>query len=592
MIGRSRLIVTIPNPNLAFSAAQDFQRARRRAALKEVMARLTGKSISLLSYEDVRKKLRAQPSGTRVLKDIPLDAIIGSVGRYTDFTRDFLPLKDMNQDRWVRIKSAINDPRGIPPIDVYQIGEAYFVMDGNHRVSVARQMGMTQIQAYVTELRTRVPLNPEVKPGELIIKARYAEFLEHTHLDELYPGADLSVTLPGRFSMLEEHIQTHRYFMGIEQNREIPYEHAVSHWYDNIYMPVVEVIRERGLLRDFPERTETDLYLWIMEHRAALEEEMGWEVETSRAANDLLEQYGNNHENPITQLGGKILEAIVPDELESGPPPGEWRRLKQSEDASVENADQLFKDLLVPISGGKYGWRALDQALVIAQREKSRILGLHVVSNKGELEETYLESIRDQFELRCQQAGVLYKLSTTAGSVSNQICQRSRFSDLIVISLVYPPGDQLFSRLSSGFGSIIRHCPRPIMAVPGDTTTLANALLAFDGSSKSEEALYLATYLAGKWKISLSVITVIDNGRITNKTLKRAQKYIEKHGVSAKFLISKGIVAEEIMKVAETHQIDLLIMGGYGATPVMEVVLGSTVDQVLRESHRPVLICR
>ncbi len=592
MIERLSLTVTIPNPNLAFSAAQDFQRARRKAALKEIMARLTGKSIGLLSYEDVRKKLRAHPSGTRVLQDIPLDAIAGSVGRYNDFTRDFLPLKDMNQDRWVRIKSAISDLRGVPPIEVYQIGEVYFVMDGNHRVSVARQMGVPQIQAYVTELKTRVPLSPEVKPEELIIKARYAEFLEHTRLDELRPGADLSVTLPGKYRVLEEHIRTHRYFMGNEQKREIPYEQAVSHWYDNVYMPVVEVIRERGLLKDFPERTETDLYLWIMEHRAALEEEIGWEVKTSMAASDLLEQYGSNHENLVTRLGGKILEAIVPDELEPGPPPGEWRRIKQTEETSIEIDGQLFKDLLVPVSGEKHSWRALDQALIIAQREKARLLGLHVVSSKDDLDATYLEAIQEQFELRCQQAGVPGKLSVAAGAVSNQICQRSRFSDLIVVSLDYPPAAQPLSRLSSGFGSIIRRCPRPIMAVPGEPTSLNRALLAFDGSPKAEEALYLATYLAGKWRISLSVITVLDNGKVTHKTLKRAQKYIEAHGVPAKYLKSKGIVAEEIMKAAEAQQIDLLIMGGYGAAPVMEVVLGSSVDQVLRESRRPILICR
>ena len=163
---------------------------------------------------------------------------------------------------------------------------------------------------------------------------------------------------------------------------------------------------------------------------------------------------------------------------------------------------------------------------------------------------------------------------------------------MIVVGLAYPPADQPLSRLSSGFGSIVRRCPRPILAVPGEPTPLNRALLSFDGSPKAEEALYLATYLAGKWHISLSVLTVLNSGKVNNKTLKQAQNYIETHAVSAEYIKRKGSVAEEIMKAAEDQEIDFLIMGGYGAAPVMEVVLGSSVDQVLRESHRPVLICR
>ncbi|NIN69700.1 MAG: transcriptional regulator, partial [Anaerolineae bacterium] len=72
-------------------------------------------------------------------------------------------------------------------------------------------------------------------------------FLEHTRLDKLRPEADLSLTVPGRYGTLEEHIEVHRYFMGLEQQREIPYEEAVTHWYDTVYLPVVEVIQERGI---------------------------------------------------------------------------------------------------------------------------------------------------------------------------------------------------------------------------------------------------------------------------------------------------------------------------------------------------------
>src|SRR5690606_41196661 len=112
--------------------------------------------------------------------------------------------------------------------------------DGNHRVSVARSMGATHIQAYVTEVRTRVPLTPDIKPDDLIIKAEYADFLEKTRLDELRPEANLQVTVPGKYEILLEHIAVHRYFMGIDFDREIPYKEAVAHWYDEVYMPLVD----------------------------------------------------------------------------------------------------------------------------------------------------------------------------------------------------------------------------------------------------------------------------------------------------------------------------------------------------------------
>jgi hypothetical protein len=168
------------------SAVHDFWRARRQAGMEEVMARLTGKSADLLSYDEVRKKLRVGPGGRRTLRDIPLDAIVGSVGRYHDFTRSFLPRLD-HADRWARVKLAVTSMAGVPPIEVYQIGETYFVQDGHHRVSVARDLEATHIQAYVREVRSRVPLSPDAEADELILKGEYADFLQRTHFDELRP---------------------------------------------------------------------------------------------------------------------------------------------------------------------------------------------------------------------------------------------------------------------------------------------------------------------------------------------------------------------------------------------------------------------
>jgi len=232
-------------------ARYDFARARRQGIRERILGRLGGSSADLLSYEDVREQLRARSSTYVGLRHIPLESITGSVGRTSDFTRNFLPRNMEDETRWTRVEVAMLSPGGVPPIEVYQIGDVYFVLDGNHRVSVARRLGSTHIDAYVTRVHTDVPLSPDVQPDDMILKAEYAEFLDHTGIKGLRPVADLSTSVPGQHPLLEEHIDVHRYYMGIDEQRPIPYPEAVAHWYDAVYMPVVRVIRSQHLLDDF-----------------------------------------------------------------------------------------------------------------------------------------------------------------------------------------------------------------------------------------------------------------------------------------------------------------------------------------------------
>ena len=184
-------------------AKQDFQRARQRAILQELAAQLTGKSVNLLVYEEVRQRLNAVEGAARERKNIPLAAIIGSVGRYTDFNREFLPLRNEDRERWARVKLVMEDLRALPPIEVYQVGEAYFVVDGNHRVSIARQLGAIEIEAYVRPVQTRVSLPANASQEDLILLSEYAQFLHQTRLDEHRPHANLRLTAVGQRS--EEH---------------------------------------------------------------------------------------------------------------------------------------------------------------------------------------------------------------------------------------------------------------------------------------------------------------------------------------------------------------------------------------------------
>jgi nucleotide-binding universal stress UspA family protein len=568
---------------LAFAGAiQDFRRARRQAVMQQVLSRLAGRSDDALSYEEVRQALKIEGRKPPKLQDIPLDAIVGSVGRYTDFTRSFLPKQSVSEERWAGVKVAATGLIGLPPIDVYQIGEAYFVADGNHRVSVARELGASHIEAYVTELQTNVALTPDDRPDDVILKAEYAAFLERTRLKEVRPEADLRVTVPGRLHDLEEHIQVHRYYMGLEQRRNIPYREAVAGWYDTVYWPVVRVIRERGILRDFPERTETDLYVWAAKYRAELMAELGWEVAPVLAAADLPSQADSGVRRAVATLGERVLGAVGEDQ------PGRRRR----ERSTVRQDDRLFTEVLVPLSGEVDGWPALEQALAIAQREGSQIRGLHVVPAGAESESDRGQAMRAEFARRCNEAGVSGQLVLAHGRVRDQICKRAWWTDLVVLSLKHPPPPQVMAKLSSGFRTILRRCAGPVLAVPGAISALHHPLLAYDGSAKAQEGLFVATYLAGRWHLPLTVVMVLEGGHASMEAGAQAREYLTSRGIVATFVQEEGPVAEAILRTAGVHDNDLIITGGYGRSPLLEVALGSAVDHLLRTSRWPVLICQ
>jgi nucleotide-binding universal stress UspA family protein len=553
------------NPLNYRDALQDFNDARRKAAMQEVLARLTGKSNELLSYEEVAKKLKLNVRTERGVHEIPVKAIVGSVGRYTEFTRSFLPRKNKDQERWARVKSVIDDPwgAGLPPIEVYKVGEVYFVLDGNHRVSVARQEGFEFIEAHIIEVRTDIPVTPDLQPDDLIIKSEYAGFLEQTDLTRLRPGVDLSVTVPGQYGKLLEHIQVHRYFMGIDFQRDISYPEAVGHWYDAVYLPIVEPIRERGLLRWFPGRTETDMYLWVSEYRAALESELGWSIRPEAAAAELA-----TRKNPESNLSDT----------------GSWRITKMFD----RYTDRLFRDILVSITGTMESWQALEQAILVAQSEEAVLHGLHVIPRRAKVDERGTQEIQARFNRRCQEANVKGNLAIVKGDIPRQVCERALLTDLVVLNVSHPPLPGL-SGLNSGLRSIIWRSARPILTVPGKVSKMDKALLAFDGSPKSREALFVATYLAEKWKTDLTVLTVAKDAAPSVQDYVRS--YLDLHEIQADIIMKKG-PHEIIMKVIKEHQINLVLMGGYSGSAWKEVIVGSMVNLLLRKADCPLLICR
>ena len=388
--------------------------------------------------------------------------------------------------------------------------------------------------------------------------------------------------------MIEEHIAVHRYFMGIEQQREIPEPEAIADWYDNVYMPVVNIIRERGLLFDFPERTETDMYLWIADHRAALEEELKSQVEVTSVASDLADQFSQQPSRVIARIGSKLVRAIVPSSLAPGPSPGKWRQ----DILSSHRMDRLFNDILVPINGREDGWYGLEQAFIFARREGANINGLFVTQSGAEAESPSSTEIANQFTHRCEGAQFNCELQTKTGNVVSTICDRARWNDLVIMNLTYPPASSPAARWSSGVRNLIQRCPRPILFTPQTTRFLEHALLAYDGSFKSQEALFIASYLAAKWQIRLSVITVGDSADIKN-IQGDAKRYLLDHQVNADYFLAAGQKGPTvILQYADQLDIDLLIIGGYSRNPLLEVIQGGDVDHLLRHTRTPLIVCR
>ena len=284
-------------------AQVDFHTARRKAFWREVFSFLGGRPNRLLSWREVCDKLGVRGQIYRGMQTIPLDRIIGSVGRYLDFDRAFLPTQGITADRWRSIARAHYDDISLPPVKLYKIGDAYFVLDGNHRISVARERGVAFVDAEVIEAAARVPVTAQMDAGDLEIKGEYTRFLEQTRLDELRPDQQVEFTIGGGYEQLLEHIAVHRYFMGLEQQHFIPEDEAVCDWYDDVYTPLVRITREQDVLADFPHRTEADLYLWIMDHQHYLRERFGPGVETARATEHFVDHY-------TTRLLRRILHAV------------------------------------------------------------------------------------------------------------------------------------------------------------------------------------------------------------------------------------------------------------------------------------------
>ncbi|HKY53210.1 MAG TPA: universal stress protein, partial [Anaerolineales bacterium] len=370
-------------------------------------------------------------------------------------------------------------------------------------------------------------------------------------------------SIPGQYEKLMAQIYLQKFIMVEDQKLNASLQDAVESWYDNLYIPLAETIRDRGLLRLFPGRTITDLYIWIAENRSELEKELGWEIQSDIAATDL------------------ILERSTQSES------GSWRKAR----TAARYTDHLFMDILVPLSGDTESWDALEQAIVIAEREGAKVHGLHVVDSKEKMQSQNALAIQSQFRQRCAEENVAGNLVIESGDITRKISERATMTDLIVLKIVHPPMGGI-STLRSPFRTILANSPRPMLGVPGKATQFKNALLAYDGSERAKEALFVATYLAEMWKTELIVFTALDGVRVKPDVQDYVKRYLEIHEVEADYILTEQDAKASLKNTIEVRQADLVLMGTYGRSMIREVVVGSTVDYILRESSIPIFICR
>ncbi len=189
------------------------------------------------------------------VQTIALENITGSVGKYYDFDSRFRPKKHVSGKRFMDIKRAMREGASLPPVNLYQIRDDYYVLDGNHRVAAAKELGWTDIKGKVIEL-----LSGQNTMDNLLYIERN-KFFEKTGLT-----GKIDLSEVGKYNFLEKQIKKHQLYLASQSGRDCDFEKAAKDWYNTIYVPMTSIIGNGGLIKYFPGRTVADLYTYIAYH--------------------------------------------------------------------------------------------------------------------------------------------------------------------------------------------------------------------------------------------------------------------------------------------------------------------------------------
>lgn len=292
--------------------SDDFNRARNKARFTNIFNIISPEKKELLSYYDVKNMAKPQSETYRGMKVVNIDKIIGSEGRYKDFSKAFLPRKEHLRHRWENIDRAHLSDIILPPISLFQIGEVYFVRDGNHRVSVAKTQGIIAIDAEVVELTTKIKIEAHMTKSDLrqeVLKYEREQMLESSGLGNMIDMDKIHFTSFGRYTEMIRHIQGHKYYINQGIEKEIPMEEAAVSWFEKVYTPIVEIIRNENMLARFPGRTESDIYIWTIKHWDELKWKYGQEYPLDEAVKEYNQIYGKSIYQQIRAFLKKIFKS-------------------------------------------------------------------------------------------------------------------------------------------------------------------------------------------------------------------------------------------------------------------------------------------
>jgi hypothetical protein len=259
-------------------AQDDFMRARRKQALSRLRRRLAGQPGDvdvILPFDEVVDALGRVGEKNLGLQTIDIDTILGTVDRTSGFDRQFRPTSSRVRTRWERIANAVRRGEPMPPISVYRIGEVHFVRDGHHRVSVARAMGLTQIDAYVTEVITRIGAERSLRLDDLPMKSHERLFIERVPLPQRAKDR-VRLSDAWDYGKLAEGVEAWGFRLMQERAEYFDRPTTARLWFDEEFVPVVEMLREADLLES---GTDADAYMRVAEERYRLMRTHEWSPE-------------------------------------------------------------------------------------------------------------------------------------------------------------------------------------------------------------------------------------------------------------------------------------------------------------------------
>lgn len=256
-------------------SSTSFDRARRRRAYRRLGSLLGRRGPSdLLPLDEATRRLQPFARRHLGLQAIPVAQIVGTDSRGADFDRDFLPRRPEIGLRWRTVEGAFPEG-GFPPIAVYKLGDAYFIIDGHHRVAIARQRRMETIDADVIELTARWQLAADADLVDLIHAEQERLFMQDSGLGDARPDAHIRFSKPAGYVELIENVQIHGFHLMREKGRVLPTADIAADWYDRVFRPSIEAIRAEELAVVCPDATDADVFLCVYYRRRELYPEVG-----------------------------------------------------------------------------------------------------------------------------------------------------------------------------------------------------------------------------------------------------------------------------------------------------------------------------